>query len=124
MGRVELRAPEQPPPSTRATFPWEPEADVPSDRPAPPKEYASQMASASERARFRGVRRVEGATGSNHKESYPAAEGGVLSQALYAEAAPRRWDDQVFENRLKHALQASAARKKPPTPRSAARSFK
>ena len=83
------------------------------------------MASASERARFRGVRHVVGASGSNHKESFPSAEGGVLSQAGFAEPAPRRWDDQIFENRLKHALQSVPRKPRPQaSPRSTPRSVK
>ena len=69
------------------------------------------MASATERARFRGVKKVDG-MGSNHRESYAAEEGGVLSQANFPEPAPRRWDDQVFENRLKHALSQTVSKPK------------
>ena len=29
----------------------------------------------------------------------------MLSQAGFPEPAPKRWDDQMFENRLKQALQ-------------------
>ena len=81
-------------------FPWEPEANVPASRPAPPKEYASSNAAPAERARFRGVRKVDTPLA---RESFPEP-GGILNQGRFADAAPRRWDDAAFENRLKHAI--------------------
>lgn len=86
----------------RSAFPWEPELNVAPDRPAPPKEYAACSASLAERARFRGVKRVENQN--SYRESNPGEPGGVLSQAGFPEPAPKRWDDQLFESRLKHAI--------------------
>jgi len=34
--------------------------------------------------------------------------GGVLNQSNFPEAPNRRWDDQIFENRLKQAISSSA----------------
>ena len=41
------------------TFPWEMASNVAPDQPAPPKEYAAENASLPERARFRGVCKVD-----------------------------------------------------------------
>jgi hypothetical protein len=98
-------------------FPWELDPEVPPDRPAPPTEYAAASASAAERARFRGVRKVNTPLA---RESNATEPGGVLSQVGFAEAPARRWDDQMFENRLKHALGNTNRRKiVAPSPRSA-----
>ena len=86
-------------------FPWEMAADVAPTQPAPPKEYASHDARPAERARFRGVRKVDTPLAG---ESFPRQTGGILNQDNFAAPAPRRWDDQAFENRLKHALSSGA----------------
>lgn len=82
-------------PGANFSFPWEMEADVPPERPAPPKDYAAAGASISERARYRGVKKVDTVL---VRESYDEP-GGVLSQAGFPHPAPKRWDDQLFENR-------------------------
>ena len=98
-----------PPPASARPYPWAVDANVPSSQPAPPKEYATASASATERARFRGVRRVDTPLA---RESCAEA-GGVLTQAGFPDAAPRRWDDQQFENRLKQQLSVDRPRPKP-----------
>ena len=79
------------------TFPWEMASNVAPDQPAPPKEYAAENASLPERARFRGVRKVDTPLAG---ESQPRELGGVLNQSNFPEAAPKRWDDKLFETRL------------------------
>ena len=81
-------------------FPWEPAVNVPPTQCAPPKEYAAADAGFAERARFRGVRKVDTPLAG---ESFPEP-GGILNQGNFAQMAPRRWDDLAFENRLKHAI--------------------
>ena len=73
-------------------------SNVAPDQPAPPKEYAAENASLPERARFRGVRKVDTPLAG---ESQPRELGGVLNQSNFPEAAPKRWDDKLFETRLK-----------------------
>ena len=68
-----------------------------------------------ERARFRGVRKVDSPW---TRDSNTHEPGGVLSQAGFPEQGPRRWDDQMFEMRLKHRISDSANAGR--TPRSAA----
>ena len=59
------------------------------------------------------------------RESNSHEPGGVLSQAGFPDAAPRRWDDQIFENRLKHALQSVPRKpRSQASPRSTPRSVK
>lgn len=83
-----------------------PHSAVAPEKPAPPEDYAAKNAAPAERHRFRGKAKVEGVSGSNARESYPTKEGGILTQAGFPEAAPKRWDDQLFENRIKHMLTA------------------
>ena len=106
-----VSAPEKLPDRLGAKCPWELQtAQIAPDKPAPPADYASANANPSERGRFRGKKMVEGAVGSNVRESYPTEEGGILTQAGFPEPAPRRWDDALFENRLKHLLNSDMTR--------------
>ena len=81
-------------------FPWMPEPHVPPGQPAPPKDYAAVGASMAERSRFRGRKKVETPLAG---ESCPEP-GGVLNQANFPEAAPRRWDDALFESRIQKLI--------------------
>ena len=98
--------------SARPTFPWEHTSILRPDDPAPPEQYAAADAGAAERSRYRGVRRVN-----THlaRESNSDEPGGVLSQAGFPDAAPRRWDDAMFEARLKTAVSGRPTPR--PTPR-------
>ena len=49
------------------------------------------------------------------RESNSDEPGGVLSQAGFPDAAPRRWDDAMFEARLKTAVSGRPTPR--PTPR-------
>ena len=70
-----------------ARFPWElGNGIVDANKPAPPADYASRDAAPAERARFRGVKKVETHLAG---ESYPREAGGVLNQENFPEAAPR-----------------------------------
>ena len=57
-------------------------------RPAPPKDYAAPGATAPERARFRGVKRLEDRD--SYRESFPKEEGGILSQAGFPQFGARK----------------------------------
>ena len=89
--------------------PWQVDVGLNPRRSAPPIEYADHRCDTSlaERNRFRGVKKVQGAWAGG--ESHPREDGGIMNQSNFPEQAARRWDDQLFENRLKHQLTPSHA---------------